>query len=151
MRVLDELVAYRYELNHDSHPCAIEAHFPAIPQMQYISLTFEKLLFSCSGVTWSQVVTIRTFSSSYIPSFNTSFTHALFIANHYEDPRRSLGPTLQPPSPDEGPYQHPVPDFPSTVHAEGNTEEWQSYEIAKLLRHRDRRCGGEKTVREHLD
>ena len=47
------------------------------------------------------------------------------------------------------PYAREVPDHPPAVYVEGDTEEWQSYEIEKLTDKRIRRYGRGKPITEY--
>jgi hypothetical protein len=51
------------------------------------------------------------------------------VETEVEEARREAEPAL--PTPD--PYERPLPDHPDAIVVDGDTEEWRSYEIDRLI------------------
>ena len=56
---------------------------------------------------------------------------------------------LEPASTEPDPYERPQPDHPDTVIVDGDTDNWKSYEIERLIDKRLRKYG-RKTIIEYL-
>ena len=56
---------------------------------------------------------------------------------------------LEPAPIDEDPYNRPRPDHPGSVEVEGDTEEWKSYEVEKMVKKRTRKYGN-RPVAQYL-
>ena len=57
---------------------------------------------------------------------------------------------LEPAPEGADPYNRPRPDHPGSIHVDGDTDEWVSYEIEKLVGKRMRKLGRGPLIKEYL-